>query len=333
MIRWPRDALIFSVRVRGVGVYAAGYVEGDTNKPELLGARATHAGLALVDVREQVPSWKDLYAVQALDDLRVPGVVRVLDAFVPLAALQPDNPSSLLSPSKLVVVEDLPADVHAADLVRRLFRDARRDKHGAPPVGLALRVVRELAAILAGAPLIPADVGSLRLTRRLENVLLGWDGRVHVQPRLVADGDGDDGGVVDCGRHLLRLLTGELNEVEAGASEWSRRDVAEQTDRRVAALAQSSPRVAALVDACVAGGPLFHDARSPAALVSALDAELEHEPFDRADLAGFLAQVFDDERAQDEAFREELAACDLDALTLPEVGWLDASFESLPTPT
>jgi hypothetical protein len=159
VIRWPQDALIFSVRVRGCGIYAAGYVEGDTSAQEILGARQTEQGLELVAVRSvrNVGSFVELRAIRAL---RCEGVAPVLDVFIPQGSLQPMTTSSLGASARVVVVERLPADVHLADFSRQLLRQSA----GQPPVGLALRLAREVAHIYATAPslqLVDDDRGAV----------------------------------------------------------------------------------------------------------------------------------------------------------------------------
>jgi hypothetical protein len=332
VIRWPQDALIFSVRVRGCGVYAAGYVEGDTSSQEILGARQTSQGLELVALRgvRNVGSFVELRANRGL---RCDGVAAVLDVFIPQGSLQPMTTSSLGSAERVVVVERLPADVHLADFSRQLLRQSG----GRPPIGLALRVARDVAHIYATAPslqLFDDDRGAtsgLRLTRRADNILLGWDGTVNVQPRValvepnaVSGHMDDDEAVVACGRHLLRLLASEIPDVDA--RELYPHEVASLVANAVDALRGEVPApVGRLVRQAVGAEPMPKGAPplSLAALIARLDELLVEEPFTRADLAGTLAQLFAEERAQDLAFREDLAACDLDALTLPEVKAVD----------
>lgn len=158
MIRWPRDALIFSVRVRGCGVYAAGYVEGDTLSQEILGARKTSQGLDLVAIRAArfAPAPLEVQALRRLATANVPGVAPVLDAFVPLAALQPTSSSSLGDVERIMVVEALPAHIHLGDLARRLFRSVGvGGDGGAPPLGLALCIAREAAVIYDASVAFP----------------------------------------------------------------------------------------------------------------------------------------------------------------------------------
>lgn len=323
MIRWPQDALIFSVKVRGCGVYAAGYVEGDTHTQELLGARQTEHGLELVALRG-VYGAKALAVLRATRSLSTSGIAPALDAFIARGPLQPESVSSIGSSERyIVVVERLPADVHLADLSRRLFRRSNHDAR--PPVGLALYVVREVARIYAAASSFQlhdderGTTSSLHLTRRAANILLAWDGTVHVQPRIVVVGPHEaeqrDDAVLACGRHLLRLLSCEIPDVGVDG---------ETTRDRIEEHAQALPGdvsldVAHLVRAAVAAPSAMEPPLSLQDLLGHLDELLADEPFSSADLAGTLAQLFADEREQDLSFREELAACDLDALTLPEV--------------
>lgn len=148
MIRWPQDALIFSVRVRGCGVYAAGYVEGDTAAQEILGARQTSQGLELVSLRgvRKTGSFVELHAVRAL---RSAGVAPVVDMFIPQGSLQPMSTSSL-GTERVIIAERLPADVHLADLSRRLFGRTRDPAR--PPVGLALYVARKTSRFAKRSP-------------------------------------------------------------------------------------------------------------------------------------------------------------------------------------
>lgn len=342
MIRWPQDALIFSARVRDCGVYAAGYVEGDTAAQEILGARRTEThGLELVALRGMHDSgaFGELRAIRALSSSD--GVAPVLDAFIAFGPLQPLSVSSLGASARTVIVaESLPADVHLADLSRALFR--RSNGEARPPAGLALYVVREVARIYAASKafrLVDDDSGRtfLHLTRRAANILLGWDGTVHIQPRVTVGRspppavtvglmpDEDDvertGAVAACGHHLLRLLASDIPDIPIGILDRESRSAL--IERSASSLsAHVTPALARLARAATG----VHDTLESLSLddlIARFDELLADEPFSRADLAGTLAQLFADERAQDLAFREELSACDLDALALAEVRAVD----------
>jgi hypothetical protein len=338
VIRWPQDALIFSVRVRGCGAYAAGYVEGDITSPEILGARQTPEGAELISLRvvRDAYAFEEGIGLRALRALNGEGIAPVLDLFVAHGALQPMTQGNYAL-KQIVVAERLPGDVHLADLARALFR---RSNGGArPPVGLALALVRDIARVYARTPSTPLprpDLAPrlLRLTRRADNVLLAWDGSVHVQPRVfwlpsdddivaVVPGAGAplDEAVRACGHHLVRLLSGEIPDVNRFD-----RNEADEIDALVDQRGNRLPRdVPAPVQDLVRATLGFRSVRDRpphitlAELIERLDALLVDEPFSQSDVAGVLAQTFADERAQDLAFREDLAACDLDALTLPDV--------------
>jgi hypothetical protein len=175
----------------------------------------------------------------------------------------------------VVIVEEMPASVHLADL----FQTMRRV--GQPPLGLALRVVHAMAHAITRVK----EAGlahDITLTRHPANVLLRWDGDVVIQPRAQAwppEMGVPSQAVPDLAKILLRLVGGSIRgDLPIGPRLLLTRCI-EDVERR--------PTLEVFMDA-----------------VARFARE---EGFTAEHQAGVLAQLFPEQRKLDLELREELA--------------------------